>query len=143
MVKISKACFKHKIKQGDNVMIISGKDRGKTGLIERVFVKSDKVLVPGVAISKRHLKPSRKNPHGGIIDMPSPIASSNVMILCPHCGKAVRIAHRVSATMKERICRKCQGNLDTKTEVKAKTKDVTVKVKSPVTSATKEKNAKS
>jgi large subunit ribosomal protein L24 len=137
MVKISKAIFgKSKIKKGDNVMIISGKDRGKTGLIERVFVKESKVLVPGVAIHKRHLKPSKQNPHGGIIDMPSPIASSNVMIVCPHCGKPVRIAHRVSDTMKERICRKCKGNLDTKTEVK--TKDVVTKV-----TKAKEKNAKS
>jgi len=124
-----------KIKQGDNVMIISGKDRGKTGIIERVFMKESKVLVPGVAIAKHHLKPSKKNPHGGIIDMPSPIASSNVMLVCPHCGKPVRVAHKVSETAKERICRKCQGNLDAKAQVKVKTKEVVTKVK--------EKNAKS
>ncbi len=125
-----------KIKKNDNVMIISGKDRGKTGLIERVFVKSEKVLVPGVAIAKHHLKPSKKNPHGGIVDMPSPIAASNVMLVCPHCGKPVRIAYRVTDKMKERICRKCQGNLDTKTQVKTKETPVKAKKeKSEVTNA--------
>ena len=111
-----------KIKTGDNIMVISGKDRGKTGIIEKVLPKEDKVLIAGVAISKHHLKPSRKNPHGGIIDMPRPIAACTVMLVCPHCGKPVRIAHRVSETMKERICRKCQGNLDTKTQVTTTTK---------------------
>lgn len=116
-----------KIKKGDNVMVISGKDRGKTGAVERVLVDKEKVLIAGVAIAKHHLKPSKKDPQGGIITMPSPIAVSNVMIVCPHCGKPVRIAQRVSATMKERICRKCQGNLDTKTQVTTKVKDKNVK----------------
>jgi large subunit ribosomal protein L24 len=139
MVKISKICFgKSKIKTGDNVLVISGKDRGKTGLIEKVLTKNAKVLIAGVAIAKHHLKPSRKNPHGGIIDMPAPISASNVMLVCPHCGKAVRIAHRVSDTMKERICRKCQGNLDTKTQVTTKVK---TKAKPAKTEVAKENNA--
>ena len=114
-----------KIKKNDNVMIISGKDRGKTGLVEKVLVKADKVLVTGVALAKHHLKPTRQNPQGGIATMPAPIAASNVMLVCPHCGKPVRVAHRVSATSKERVCRKCQGNLDAKVQVKTKDKPAT------------------
>lgn len=116
-----------KIKKGDNVMVISGKDRGKTGAVERVLVDKEKVLIAGVAIAKHHLKPSKKDPQGGIVTMPTPIAVSNVMLVCPHCGKPVRIAQRVSATTKERICRKCQGNLDTKTQVTTKVKEKHVK----------------
>lgn len=135
MVSTVKINFgKTKIKKGDNVMVIAGKDKGKTGLIEKVFVSKNKVLIAGIAMAKHHLKPSKKDPQGGIITMPSPIAVSNVMMVCPHCSKPVRIAHRLSDTMKERICRKCQGNLDTKTQVTTKV----TKAKS----TTKEKNAK-
>lgn len=114
-----------KIKKGDNIMVITGKDRGKQGLVEKVFLKSDKVVVTGANMAKHHLKPSRKNPHGGIINMPAPINVSNVQLVCPHCGKPVRVAHKINAKTKERICRKCQGNLDMKL------------------TGTKEKNAKS
>lgn len=109
-----------KIKKGDNIFVISGKDRGKTGIVSRVLVKEDKVLVTGINIAKHHLKPSRKNPHGGILDMPAPVQSSNVLVLCPHCGKPTRVGHKVTEKTKERICRKCQGNLDVKAEVKEK-----------------------
>lgn len=125
-----------KIKKTDNIMVIAGKDRGKTGAVERVFAKDGKVLITGVAMAKKHLKPSRKNPRGGIINMPMPIAASNVMVVCPHCSKPVRVAYRVTESTKERICRKCQGNLDTKVQIKAdkapkasKVKEATAKVK--------------
>lgn len=103
-----------KIKTGDNVLIISGKDRGKIAPVEKVFPKIEKLIITGVNIHKHHLKPSRKNPHGGIIDMPAPISASNVQMVCPHCSKPVRIAHKLTEKTKERICRKCQGNLDVK-----------------------------
>lgn len=103
-----------KIKKGDNILVIAGKDRGKQGQVEKVLVKEGKLIVTGANIAKHHLKPSRKNPHGGIINMPAPIEASNVLVVCPHCGKPVRIAHKVTEKTKERICRKCQGNLDVK-----------------------------
>lgn len=114
-----------KIKKNDNVLIIAGKDNGKQGVIEKVLTKDAKVVVTGINIAKKHLKPSRKSPHGGILNMPMPLSVSNVMLVCPHCGKPTKIAYRISPEMKERICRKCQGNLD-----------ITVAAK-------KEKNAKS
>jgi len=106
-----------KIKKGDNILVIAGKDRGRQGVIEKVLVKDGKVVVTGINMAKRSLKPSRKNPHGGIINLPAPINASNVQIVCPHCGKAVRVAYKVSEKAKERICRKCQGNLDAKIDI--------------------------
>ncbi|MDO8686704.1 MAG: 50S ribosomal protein L24 [Candidatus Berkelbacteria bacterium] len=109
-----------KLRKGDNVFVIAGKDRGKTGAIAKVLVQDDKVIVTGINISKHHLKPSRKNPHGGILDMPAPMQGSNVMIICPHCGKPTKIGTNVTEKSKERVCRKCKGNLDQKIEVKEK-----------------------
>lgn len=111
------------IKKGDNIMVITGKDRGKQGLVEKVLTKKNKLIIIGINIAKHHLKPSRKNPHGGIINMPAPIDVSNVLIVCPHCGKPVRLAYKVTEKTKERICRRCQGNLDIK-ESGAKEKNV-------------------
>lgn len=102
-----------KIKKNDNVFIITGKDRGKTGKVTKVLPKDDKLIVTGINIAKHHLKPSRKNPHGGIMDMPAAIYASNVMISCPHCGKPVKAAYQVTKDGKERICRKCKGSLNT------------------------------
>lgn len=101
-----------KLKKGDNVLIISGKDRGKRGTIEKVFPKIDKVMVTGVNISKHHLKPSRKNPHGGIIDKLSPMTAANMVIVCPRCSRPSRVGYKVTSGKKIRICRKCKESLD-------------------------------
>ncbi len=107
---------KIRLKKGDNVMVISGKDRGKQGVIEKVFPGENKILVIGVNISKHHLKPSRKNPQGGIVNKIAPINCANVMMICPSCGKPTRIGYKISEKQggKIRICRKCQGSLDVK-----------------------------
>ena len=101
-----------KVKKGDNVLIISGKDRGKKAAVEKVFPSEGKVLVTGANIAKHHLKPSRKNPHGGIVDKPAPIDVSNVVVICPRCGNPTRIAHKISGAKKMRICRKCKESID-------------------------------
>lgn len=103
-----------KVKKGDNILVISGKSKGKQGEVTKVNSKSGKLTVIGVNMAKHHLKPSRKAPHGGIMDMPAPIQISNVMVVCPHCSKPVRVGYKLTAEAKERICRKCQGNLDVK-----------------------------
>jgi large subunit ribosomal protein L24 len=113
-----------KIRRNDNVLIIAGKSRGKQGVVQKAMPGEDKVIVTGVNIAKHHLKPSRKNPHGGIIDMAAPINVSNVILICPHCNQPTRVAYKQSGQVKERICRKCQGNLNT-----AETPQTTVKVK--------------
>ncbi|MCL5407686.1 MAG: 50S ribosomal protein L24 [Patescibacteria group bacterium] len=104
-----------KLKKGDTVLIIAGKDRGKRGNIEKSMPQKNKITVTGVNISKHHLKPTRKNPHGGIMDKLAPIDASNAILVCPHCSKPVRIGYKVStdkdAKKKARICKSCQGDL--------------------------------
>jgi len=101
-----------KLKKNDNVMILTGKDRGKTGLIERVFPEIDKMVVKGIAAAKKSVKPSRKNPQGGIIDINQKIQASNVMIICPSCGKPTKIAYKITDKTKIRICKKCSSSLE-------------------------------
>jgi large subunit ribosomal protein L24 len=100
-----------KLKQGDKVMVISGKDAGKESRISRVLPKQDKVLVEGVNTAKRHTKPRGQTLQGGIIDKDMPIAVSNVMIVCEKCGPT-RIGHRFDDKgKKHRTCVKCGGDL--------------------------------
>lgn len=101
-----------KIRKGDNVMVLTGKDRGKTGLIEVAFPQEDKVIIKGVNKAKKHVKPSRKNPQGGIIDINLKMNASNVAIVCPNCGKPTRIGFKESGGGKVRICRKCQQSVE-------------------------------
>jgi len=101
-----------KLKKNDNVIVITGKDRGKTGLIERVFPALGKIVVKGVGISKKHLKPSRKNPSGGIIEINQKIDISNVMIVCPTCGKPSRARYNITNDNKLRECRRCKSSLE-------------------------------
>ncbi len=101
-----------KIKRNDNVLVIAGKDKGKTGVVERVFPAEEKVVVKGVALAKKHIKKSQKNPQGGIIDINKKVESSNIMILCPSCGKPTKIAYKITDKAKMRVCKKCNGSLE-------------------------------
>jgi len=101
-----------KLKKNDNVLVISGRDKGKTGLVERVFGEDSKIVVKGVALAKKHVKPSQKNPQGGIIEINQKISASNVMILCPSCGKPSKIAAKVTDKGKSRVCKKCGASLE-------------------------------
>lgn len=101
-----------KIKKGDNVRILNGKDRGKSGSVEFVFPENHQVVVKGIHLLKKNLKPSQKNPKGGIIDINKKINVSNVMLLCPNCGKTTRIMSQISSGKKIRICGKCQKSIE-------------------------------
>ena len=79
------------VKKGDKVMVISGKDKGKTGVILAAYPKKDRVLVEGVNIVKKHSKPSQVNPQGGIISQEAPIHVSNVMPIDPKTGEPTRV----------------------------------------------------
>lgn len=99
-----------KFKKGDEVLITVGKDRGKHGKIEAVFPKERAVLVAGVNIFKRHLKPRGQDKPGGIIDITKPLSVAKIAFVCPKCGKPTRLGYQVSeAGEKIRICKKCQG----------------------------------
>lgn len=101
-----------KIKRSDTILVISGKDRNKTGKVTKVIPVTGRVVVEGINISKKHIKPSRINPQGGIIDITRPIPISNVMIVCPHCSKTTRVGYKVTEKGKMRICKHCQAALD-------------------------------
>jgi len=102
-----------KIKTGDNVYVLAGKDRGKTGKVMQVFIKLDRVVVEGINLSIKHQKPRRAGEKGQRIQFPAPITISNLALVCPKCQKRVRVAYRLTAneagkSIKERICRSCQ-----------------------------------
>lgn len=101
-----------KLKKGDKVIIQLGKDRGKVSAVDRVLSKRGEILVQGINIVKKHLKPTGKTKRGGIIEIEKPINISNVMIVCPNCGKPTRVAIKITGKTKERVCKKCGGSLD-------------------------------
>ncbi|KIL52351.1 50S ribosomal protein L24 [Jeotgalibacillus soli] len=94
------------VKKGDKVMVISGKDKGKTGTILAAFPKKDRVLVEGVNIVKKHSKPSQMNPQGGIINMEAAIHVSNVMLIDPKTNEPTRVGYKVEDGKKVRYAKK-------------------------------------
>lgn len=100
-----------KIKKGDQVKIISGKDKGREGQVERVYAKSGKLVVPGVNIYKKHIKKNEKLPQGGVVDLPRPLLMNKVMLVCPKCKKMTRVGYIIEKNKKVRICKKCQSKI--------------------------------
>lgn len=100
------------IRKGDTVAILSGNDKGKKGKVLRVDHKEGRVVVENLNLVKKHLRPDRDNPKGGIIDIPAAIDSSKVMVVCPNCGQATRINREVRNDSKVRICKKCNKAID-------------------------------
>ena len=100
-----------RIKKGDRVRVLQGKDRGKEGSVTRVLPSADKVIVEGVNIARKSQKPTRRTMQGGIIDKDMPLPASNVALICPSCGPT-RIGYRFDTSgEKVRICRKCGGDV--------------------------------
>ena len=110
--------MKLSVKKGDNVLVIAGKDAGKTGEILEVNREAGRVKVAGVNIQAHHNKPRSKDDKGGIIKTEGAIDVSNVQVVCPVCKKAVRVAHREENGKMVRYCKKCGATLDTKKAVK-------------------------
>jgi large subunit ribosomal protein L24 len=96
-----------KLKKGDTVKIVTGKDKGKTGKVDRVFTKDNKVLIPGVNMYKRHKKARSAQEKSEIITITKPLPIANVHIICPKCQLTTRIGFSIGKDKKERICRKC------------------------------------
>ena len=97
-----------KVKKGDSVLIIAGKDKGRTGKITRAIPKELKILVEGINLKKKHVKPKREGEKGQIVDIPAALDISNVKVICPKCGKATRIGYKTENDIKNRICKKCK-----------------------------------
>ena len=102
---------KMSIKKGDLVVVLSGKDKGKQGKVLEVMPKSSKVIVEKVNVVSRHTKPRRQGEEGGIIQKEAPIYACKVQTVCPKCGKATRIAHKVEGDKKVRVCKKCGAEI--------------------------------
>ena len=106
-----------KIKKGDTVLITTGKDKGRTGKILRAFPKERTVLIEGINLKKKHMRPKKGGEKGQIIEIPSPIDVSNVKLICPKCGKAVRIGYKMPTVhtqegeKKYRVCKKCEKEI--------------------------------
>lgn len=98
--------MKTKLKKGDQVQIMTGKDKGKKGRILRIDVDNGRVLVEGLNMVKKTQRPKSQNDKGGIIEIEATIAESNVQVLCKNCGPS-RIGYNVEGGKKTRVCRKC------------------------------------
>ena len=100
-----------KIKKGDTVKIITGKDKGTEGKIEKAYPRQDRVLIMNVNIFKKHVKKSEQQPQGGIVEVPRPLAVSKVMLVCPNCKKPSRIGIKIVDGKGVRFCKKCKKNI--------------------------------
>jgi large subunit ribosomal protein L24 len=96
-----------KIKRGDTVLIITGKDRGRKGKVLKTLPKRERIIVEGINLRKKHIRPKRSREKGQIIELPAPIHTSNLKILCLKCGKATKVGYKLGEKTKERICKKC------------------------------------
>ena len=101
-----------KIKKGDRVRVLTGKDRGKDGNVTRVMPAAGKVIVDGVNVAKKHQRATKATMQGGIIDKDMPLPVANVAIVCPSCGKATRVGYKIDGDgTKVRVCKKCGGEM--------------------------------
>jgi large subunit ribosomal protein L24 len=100
-----------KLRKGDRVRVMSGKDVGREGEITRVIVETNRVIIDGVNVAKKHQRATKATMQGGIIDKDMPINASNVALVCGSCGQPTRIGYRFEGTEKVRVCRKCEKDL--------------------------------
>jgi large subunit ribosomal protein L24 len=99
------------IRKDDKVIVLSGKDKGKEGKVLSAMPKEGKVIVEGVSVASRHMKPRKQGEEGGIVKMETPIYVSKVMVVCPKCGKPTRVAHKLEGGKSVRVCKKCGAAL--------------------------------
>jgi large subunit ribosomal protein L24 len=100
-----------KLKKGDNIKVIKGKDKGKTGKIDKVFPKLGKVLVGNVNLYKRHMKARSQNEPSQILTLTKPLPEANVILVCPKCHKETRVGYKIEKNNKLRVCKKCEAEI--------------------------------
>ena len=101
-----------KIKKGDRVRVLTGKDRGHEGQVMRAIPSTGKVIVDGANVAKKHQRATKATMQGGIIDKDMPLPVANVAIVCPSCGKATRVGYKIDGDgTKVRVCKKCGGEM--------------------------------
>lgn len=96
-----------KIKKGDQVLVISGKYRGKKSKVLKAFPKEKRILAEGINLRKKHQKPKRSGEKGEIIEVPAPIDVSNIKLICPKCKKTTKVKYELKEKEKFRVCKKC------------------------------------
>jgi len=104
--------IKQKIRKGDNVRILTGKDRGKTGKVMAVMAADHRVLVEAVNMVKKHVRPKRAGEKGQRVSVAAPVDISNVQIVCPACKKSTRVVIRYEGDARWRTCRHCEGTIE-------------------------------
>lgn len=100
-----------KIRKGDQVLIISGKDRGRKGKIIEALPKQAKIVVENINLRKKHVRPKKSGQKGQIVELPGPLNISDVKLICPRCNKAVRIGYKMEGKKKYRVCKKCNQEI--------------------------------
>jgi large subunit ribosomal protein L24 len=103
---------KFRIKRGDTVQVIQGKEAGKKGKVLHVLETKERVMVERVNFIKRHVRPSKKLPQGGVIEREASMHISNVQLVCPSCGQPARVGVRKDGDQKVRYCKKCNVQVD-------------------------------
>ena len=96
-----------RIRKGDTVLIISGKDKGRKGKVLRALPERDKIMVEGISLRKKHVKPKKSGEKGQIVEISAPINVSNAKLICSKCDKATKIGYKLGEKEKYRICKKC------------------------------------
>lgn len=97
-----------KIKKGDEVKVIKGKDKGKVAKVEKVFAKLNTVLVEGLNQYKRHVKARAQNQKSEIVTISKPLPVTNIVLICPKCHNPARVGYKITDGEKQRICKKCE-----------------------------------
>lgn len=100
-----------KLKVGDSVLILAGKDRGKKGKVIKVLPKENQLVVEGINLRKKHVKPRKQGEKGQIVEVPMSFDVSNAKLICPKCKKAVRIEYKITDKNKFRVCKKCKQEI--------------------------------
>ncbi|MDD5606300.1 MAG: 50S ribosomal protein L24 [Candidatus Pacebacteria bacterium] len=100
-----------KIKKGDQVLVTKGKDKGRKGKVVKILSKTNKIIVDGLNLKKKHVKPKKSGEKGQIIEMSFPFSVSNVKFWCAVCQKGVRINYKIDKDKKYRICQKCKKSI--------------------------------
>lgn len=101
-----------KIKKGDIVKIISGNDKGKKGKVLAVFPEEERIVMEGVNIKKKHVRPKQQGKKGELVRIPAPFRASRVMLICGKCGEAARVGYKLNDSgTKSRVCKKCGGEI--------------------------------
>jgi len=100
-----------KIKKGDQVLISTGKDKGETGKVVRVLPQENKVVVEGLNLQKKNIRPEKKEESGQVVEFPAPMDVSNVKLICPSCDQPTRVGFTEEGEEKFRVCKKCEDKI--------------------------------